>query len=71
MCLRGAEHATPKYVYLHKDYLELVIFKKQQTQKKLWKPSRGYPLERDSHNYKEKSPFARVSPFLFQEEEEG
>ena len=40
---------------------KLVIFKKQQIQEKLWKPSRSYPFVKNIYIYNEKSPFVRVS----------
>ena len=36
----------------HKDYFELTIFKKQQTQEQLSKPIRSYPFVREIHIYK-------------------
>ena len=43
------------------NFLELFIFKNQQTREKLWKPSRSYPFVRDIYIYKEISMW-RVSP---------
>lgn len=65
---RGAKHATPNYTSLVQDYLELVIFKKQQTQKNLCKPSWLYPFVRGIYIYKGTLRLSG-SPSLYQEEE--
>lgn len=31
----------------HKDYFELIVYEKQQTEENLWKQSRGYPFVKE------------------------
>lgn len=47
---------SPNVSLWHKDYLKLVIFKKLQTQEKLWKPSKDNPSVRHIHIYKSNLP---------------
>ena len=54
----------------HMDYFELVIFKEQQTQEKLWKLTRNYPFVREIYIYKGNL-FVRVFPSLYLEEKDG
>ena len=43
---------SPNMPLWHKDYFKLVIFKKLQTQEKLWKPRETYPSIRNVYIYK-------------------
>ena len=43
---------SPNMPLWHKDYFNLVIFKKLQTQEKLWKPRETYPSIRNVYIYK-------------------
>lgn len=53
LSLEGEHNMPPQNVPLwHKDYFQLVIFKKQQTQEQLSKPLRSYPFVREINIYK-------------------
>lgn len=46
----GEENRQPQSVPVgYQDYVELIVFEKQQTQENLWKQSRSYPFVKTIH----------------------
>lgn len=46
------EYTAPNTPLWHKDYFELMVFEKEQTQENLWKQSSSYPFVKDIYTHK-------------------
>lgn len=67
----GGHHLPLQNMSLwHEGYFRRIIFKKQQTQGKLWKLCRREPFVKSCFHGEGKSSFVSVSPCLYQEKED-